>query len=113
MAGRSIKILENVGFLKFDGYAYTLAENLNIDTKEVWKEWDNNRDKWLKGQNTKAYASLVDVTLRALPEILTGKTPATDIMFPNSSMNLLKEFIRIMRSLISLIKYLLMLWLLS
>ncbi len=86
----SIKILENVGFLKFDGYAYTLAENLNIDTKEVWKEWDNNRDKWLKGQNTKAYASLVDVTLRALPEILTGKTPATDIMFPNSSMNLVE-----------------------
>ncbi|HWP96053.1 MAG TPA: SDR family NAD(P)-dependent oxidoreductase, partial [Syntrophomonadaceae bacterium] len=33
---------------------------------------------------------LVEATMRALPEILTGKILATDIMFPNSSMKLVE-----------------------
>src|SRR5581483_9193396 len=37
-----------------------------------------------------AKVTLVDATLRALPAILQGQRPATEVMFPNSSMALVE-----------------------
>ena len=34
---------------------------------------------------------LLETTLRALPEILSGTRPATDVIFPNSSMELVED----------------------
>lgn len=46
--------------------------------------------EWLKDSNTKAMVVLAESMLKALPDILAGKVPATDVMFPHSSMELVE-----------------------
>lgn len=60
------------------------------DIDMLWKEWDTRKAEWLKDSNTKAMTVLAEAMLKALPDILTGKVPATDIMFPHSSMELVE-----------------------
>ncbi|MCX8131980.1 MAG: SDR family NAD(P)-dependent oxidoreductase [Clostridia bacterium] len=86
----SIAVLVRNNYLKHDGTAYTLADNAPVKVDEVWEKWDGQKGPWLQDVNLKAQVALVEVMLRALPEILTGKVPATDIMFPNSSMELVE-----------------------
>ncbi|HYD80798.1 MAG TPA: SDR family NAD(P)-dependent oxidoreductase [Paucimonas sp.] len=56
----------------------------------AWAEWDAKKPAWLVNPNLGAQVALVEACLRALPDILTGKRPATDVMFPNSSMQLVE-----------------------
>lgn len=44
----------------------------------------------MTNQDAKAQTILLEHTLRSLPRILTGEILATDIMFPNSSMELVE-----------------------
>ncbi|MDO3676283.1 SDR family NAD(P)-dependent oxidoreductase [Paenibacillus ehimensis] len=57
----------------------------------VWSEWEERKRAWMQERNLKAQVQLADAMLRHLPDILTGKIPATDIMFPNSSMQLVED----------------------
>ncbi|WP_088833756.1 SDR family NAD(P)-dependent oxidoreductase [Paenibacillus tyrfis] len=75
----SVAVLERDPALKFDTPAQVL-----------WQEWEANKPHWLTNPNLKAQVQLVEATLRALPDILTGRVPATEIMFPNSSMALVE-----------------------
>lgn len=60
------------------------------DIDKLWEEWERNKRSWTEDTNLRAQVLLVEVTLRALSEILTGKIPATDIMFPKGSMHLVE-----------------------
>ncbi|MFH9089270.1 SDR family NAD(P)-dependent oxidoreductase [Streptomyces sp. NPDC017673] len=57
---------------------------------EVVREWDERRAVWSADPDRKAELALVDATLRALPDILTGTTRPTDVMFPRGSMELVE-----------------------
>lgn len=48
------------------------------------------RQEWLDTEGLEAQVILAETMLRALPDILTGQRPATDVMFPNSSMHLVE-----------------------
>src|SRR5438045_7308541 len=48
----------------------------------------------MRHADLKAHVILVEKTLRALPAILTGKQPATEILFPNGSMQLVEGIYR-------------------
>jgi len=61
-----------------------------MDMDALWKAWHRQKGTWLEDPSKKALMILAETTLQALPEILTGKVPATDIMFPNSSMELVE-----------------------
>ncbi|MFI0774448.1 SDR family NAD(P)-dependent oxidoreductase [Streptomyces sp. NPDC021212] len=56
---------------------------LNQEWKERCAEWSADPDK-------RAEMRLVDATLGALPDILTGRTRPTDIMFPRGSLELVE-----------------------
>ncbi|MGD2088021.1 MAG: SDR family NAD(P)-dependent oxidoreductase, partial [Candidatus Aminicenantes bacterium] len=86
----SMAVLVRNNYLQYDGEAYVVVDTTRMDIDEVWKEWDLKKARWLADPNKKAQVVLVEATLRALPEILTGKRPATDVMFPNSSMELVE-----------------------
>lgn len=86
----SIRILARNNFLKYDEKSCIVSDITPEDTSNVWNEWDLMRQSWLQDPNTKAQVVLVEATLRALPEIVAGKVRATDIMFPNSSMELVE-----------------------
>ena len=57
---------------------------------EAWRQWDEHRGVWLADADLKAGVVLVETTMRALGDILTGKRRATDVMFPDSSMRLVE-----------------------
>ncbi|EGD45657.1 Mycocerosate synthase., 6-deoxyerythronolide-B synthase [Ruminiclostridium papyrosolvens DSM 2782] len=86
----SIVVLTSNNYLSFDKEVYTVADPTPIGIEAVWNEWHLKKHPWLNEPNTRDKIILVEATLRALPDILTGKVPATDVMFPNSSMELVE-----------------------
>ena len=68
----------------------TINDPTPVDLKALWREWDERKQAWLADSDQQAPVLLVERCLRALPEILTGKCQATDIMFPNGSMELVQ-----------------------
>uniref|UniRef100_UPI00215AB9A6 SDR family NAD(P)-dependent oxidoreductase n=1 Tax=Paenibacillus peoriae TaxID=59893 RepID=UPI00215AB9A6 len=86
----SIEILVRNQYLYCNGESYSVAGTAPVDLQAVWKEWEWKKGAWLKNPDLSAWVFLVESTLRKLPEILTEKIPATDIIFPNSSMKLVE-----------------------
>ena len=74
---------------KQDDGSYALVGSAP-DLEELWGQWDEKKVLWSQDVNKKAQFVLMDACLRALPEILTGKQQATDVMFPNSTMELVE-----------------------
>ena len=56
----------------------------------LWPRWDAAMPGWCENVNHRAYLILIEACLRRLPEILTGALPATDVVFPDSSMRLVE-----------------------
>jgi acyl transferase domain-containing protein/enoyl-CoA hydratase/carnithine racemase/aryl carrier-like protein len=56
----------------------------------LWRRWDEAMPSWRDNVNHRAYLALIEACLRKLPEILSGAVPATDVMFPESSMRLVE-----------------------
>lgn len=76
--------------LEYEGDSYFIFDTTPVDMDIAWKEWELNKKVWLKEPSMKAQVILVEATLRALPSILTGQVRATDIIFPNSSIELIE-----------------------
>lgn len=68
------------------------------DAGAVWRSWEKRRDRWLRTDEWRAHVLFAESALRALPEILTGRTAATDVLFADlfsdSSMPLASEVYR-------------------
>ncbi|MEH2062927.1 MAG: SDR family NAD(P)-dependent oxidoreductase [Nostoc sp.] len=86
----SLSVLLRKGYLEYDGQCYTNKLS-SIDLARLWQEWDQAKILWLQDSNQKALVTLVEACLRALPEILTGKQQATDVVFPDSSIALVEN----------------------
>ena len=56
----------------------------------LWTEWEHAKQTYLNNPHLRSQTVLVEKTLRALPEILKGKQPPTNIIFPDSSMELVE-----------------------
>ncbi|MGG1942592.1 SDR family NAD(P)-dependent oxidoreductase [Paenibacillus polymyxa] len=86
----SIEVLARNHYFYRKGDSYSLTDTALVDLQAVWKEWELKKGEWLKNPDLSAWVVLVESTLRKLPEILTGNIPATDIVFPQSSMKLVE-----------------------
>jgi polyketide synthase PksM len=86
----TIAVLSRNNYLQCDETSCTVIDATLVDRDAVWKQWDLEKGAWLADPNMKALVVLVELMVRALPEILTGRAVATDIMFPNSSMALVE-----------------------
>ena len=67
---------------------YRLAAVESVDL--LWKRWDAAKNTWQQNASHRAYLALIEACLRKLPEILTDAVPATDVMFPESSMHMVE-----------------------
>jgi acyl transferase domain-containing protein/NAD(P)-dependent dehydrogenase (short-subunit alcohol dehydrogenase family)/acyl carrier protein len=56
------------------------------DTAGIWEKWQVEKEKYLQDPHHKARVALVNDCLEKLTEILQGKVLATDVIFPDSSM---------------------------
>jgi polyketide synthase PksM len=86
----SLTVLAANNYLHYDPTSGKVSVTFRTDTRAAWEEWEAQKDIWLRNPDMKARVNLADAALRALPEILTGKQRATDIMFPDSSMELVE-----------------------
>jgi acyl transferase domain-containing protein/non-ribosomal peptide synthetase component F/SAM-dependent methyltransferase len=84
----SLAVLTRHQLLEFDGECWSVTDAAVADGGVQWAEWERQRERWINNPHLKAEVLLVETTLRALPEILTGKILATDVIFPNSSLEL-------------------------
>ncbi|WP_189227103.1 SDR family NAD(P)-dependent oxidoreductase, partial [Saccharothrix coeruleofusca] len=91
----TLDVLTEAGHLRHDGEGrYRRAGGPAADTAAAWAEWERARDGWLAEESTRAQARLVDTALRAMGDILTGRRPATDVLFPDSSVELVEGLYR-------------------
>ncbi|MEH1778402.1 MAG: SDR family NAD(P)-dependent oxidoreductase [Nostoc sp.] len=86
----SLKILQTKGYIEDSGRNYTNKLS-SINLAALWQEWDRAKIVWLQDSNQKALVTLVEACLHSLPEILTGKQQATNVIFPNSSLELVEN----------------------
>ncbi|MBR8740350.1 hypothetical protein DSY14_01205 [Nocardiopsis sp. MG754419] len=87
----TLSVLADGGHLVAEDGHYRSVDTAPVPLEEAWLEWERARSRWDAQEAKKAQAHLVDTTLRALPDILTGHRPATDVMFPNSSTALVES----------------------
>ena len=86
----TVRLLELAGYLQRDRERLTVNNPTPVDLEALWCEWDERKQAWLADTNQQASVILVEHCLRALPDMLTGKRQATDIMFPNGSLELVE-----------------------
>ena len=85
----SLKILQAADYLQYDGET-CLVKGSPVDLESLWSQWEVWKLNWIDDANQKAVVALVEATLRVLPDILAGKKQATEILFPDSSMELVE-----------------------
>ncbi|UJF34777.1 SDR family NAD(P)-dependent oxidoreductase [Paenibacillus hexagrammi] len=87
----SIAVLARNNYIRLDGAAFkVLTDAREVDLEAAWQEWDRKKGDWLEHPDMRAQVALLEAMLGSLPQILTGKVQPTDIMFPNSSMELVE-----------------------
>ncbi|WP_186320041.1 type I polyketide synthase [Paenibacillus sp. Y412MC10] len=82
----SLEALARKGRLIRIGEAYRLAEGVTQNPDFARSAWDEHKKRWSTDSSLKPWMSLAETMLEVLPDILSGKIRATDMMFPNSSM---------------------------
>ncbi|MBO1582980.1 beta-ketoacyl synthase N-terminal-like domain-containing protein, partial [Bacillus sp. XF8] len=90
----SIGFLAESKYLTWNGQMGVVIDPTPRSIDIVWKEWDEQKQSWLAEANTRAQVVLVETMIRSLPDILTGRKLATDIMFPRSSFDLVEGIYR-------------------
>lgn len=86
----SLVLLAENNYLNYDRDSLMVVDTTPINLDIIWKEWDRKKKVWIEDPHLKAKVVLLESTIRVLPEILTGKRWATDVLFPNSSMELVE-----------------------
>ncbi|WP_025699179.1 SDR family NAD(P)-dependent oxidoreductase, partial [Paenibacillus forsythiae] len=86
----SIALFVRKGFLQSDGFTYTVMKTEPAEMTAQWMEWNRQKELWIADPNMKAQVLLVEAVLQNLPEIVSGRSLATDIIFPGGSMDLVE-----------------------
>lgn len=87
----SLSMLAENGLITLEDNRYSAqAADLSAGMDRLWLKWNQSRKSWENDPTVKNQIELLEITIRALPDILCGKIPATDVLFPNSSMKLVE-----------------------
>ncbi|MGD0098084.1 MAG: SDR family NAD(P)-dependent oxidoreductase [Terracidiphilus sp.] len=86
----TLMLLAERGHLVYDAGLCTVKDPVADERDSAWEEWNTEKNRWLQDPHLKAPGLLLETALHALPEILTGACPATSILFPDSSMELVE-----------------------
>ncbi|WP_054739557.1 SDR family NAD(P)-dependent oxidoreductase [Cellulosilyticum ruminicola] len=74
--------------LSYDAISQSIILKENENLQSLWREWEKSRER---KDEFSATGDAIDVVLRAVPDILVGKAIATDVIFNNSSFNLVEK----------------------
>ncbi|WP_158014448.1 SDR family NAD(P)-dependent oxidoreductase [Ralstonia solanacearum] len=83
-----LAILVEHGYLQQRGEAFGLAVHIAEDRHDaIWAAWREQCGRYLEDRERRVQVVLIDDCLRQLPQILTGRIQATDLLFPDGSMD--------------------------
>ncbi|WP_331709238.1 MULTISPECIES: SDR family NAD(P)-dependent oxidoreductase [unclassified Sphingomonas] len=85
----SLRALDRQGLIVRDQAGYRPPHS-SVRADDVWAEWAERKRVWRDVPQLEPFIALVEHTLSRLPDILTGKSAATEIMFPGSSLRLVE-----------------------
>ncbi|MCX7293772.1 beta-ketoacyl synthase N-terminal-like domain-containing protein, partial [Janthinobacterium sp.] len=89
----SLQFLEQAGLVRCNaGQCQALAGTADLD--DLWRQWDARKRDWQQDAVLHSRVPLVEATLKALPDIVRGRRPATDVVFPDASMRLVEGIYR-------------------
>lgn len=86
----TIEIFLNTHYLMRTEDSYFVVNPTLLDLDLLWEQWEEEKKDWIQNDKIKALVRLLEVALKALPDILSGKVAAIDVLFPNSSMELME-----------------------
>ena len=86
----TLDLLERHRLIERDASARTLRFAPQPPVAELWQRWEQRESAPGVDDNHRAYLALIGTCLRHLSEILDGSVPATDVMFPGSSVHLVE-----------------------
>ena len=87
----TLRILERAGYLQGGGNGGWKVIGPNLDWEEEWNRWYEARKGWAQDNHQRAQFKLIESCMRGLPEILRGVRPATAVLFPGSSVELVEK----------------------
>ncbi len=90
----SIEFLVHNGYLHFEDDVYTVIQTSSFDPENMRLQWNRQKELWLNESGPKHHLALVESTVFALPDILTGRQRAIDLMFPDGSVKLVEAVYR-------------------
>ena len=88
--GETVRLLELAGYLQRDRERLRSMIPHRPISRRSGASGTHAKQAWLADSDQKAPVVLVEHCLRALPDVLTGKCKATDIMFPDGAMDLVQ-----------------------
>ncbi|TDD47733.1 beta-ketoacyl synthase N-terminal-like domain-containing protein [Saccharopolyspora elongata] len=87
-----VRVLEVEGYLERRDDSILVGEARgHRPLDELWREWEAEKPHWQGNPDLAATHLLVETTLRVLPDIVTGKRRATEVMFPGASVELVEN----------------------
>jgi polyketide synthase PksJ len=81
----TIHLLEARGYLVRSEGKLDVSDSAPIRGAVAWEQWERRKGQWLEDREWAQSAQLVEAALRALPDILTGRRTAAEILLANSS----------------------------
>jgi len=85
---RTLDVLKE--FCQRHGDSITALDPSPVDLEACWRAWNEQKTAWTQGHSNQPLIVLVEACMRALPEILTGRRLATEVIFPDASMHLVE-----------------------
>lgn len=85
-----LEILERHGYVHHENGQVVLSDHMAFDGREAERaflaSWEARKTTYLQDPQSRAVVQLIDECLQRLPDILRGAVLATDIIFPNASL---------------------------
>ena len=89
----TLRLLSERGLLVRQDNAYVQSDLIE-DLPVAWARWNEQKVQWQDDPGLLAQQALAEAVLRELPAILFGEKPSTDVLFPDSSTELVSGFYR-------------------
>ncbi|MFJ7060579.1 beta-ketoacyl synthase N-terminal-like domain-containing protein [Streptomyces microflavus] len=87
-----LRVFEGAGYIdRRDGRILLDDATRYRPIEQLWREWETAKPAWQENPDLAATHLLVETTLRAFPDILSGRRPATEVIFPGGSLELVQN----------------------
>ncbi|MFD7715249.1 beta-ketoacyl synthase N-terminal-like domain-containing protein [Streptomyces sp. NPDC059814] len=87
-----LRVFEGAGYIDRRDGRILLDDAVRYrPVEQLWREWETGKSAWQENPDLAATHLLVETTLRAFPDILSGRRPATEVIFPGGSLELVQN----------------------